>query len=260
MAASEGICADNPAAGLGGALAKKPVKKWWPSLKKIDALRALLLATDTAGASPTTRAASRFLALTAQRPGMIRRMKWAHVHGVDWLNPETSSPDAVWIIPAEEMKLEIEQRQDSDNDHKVPLAPQAVELLRRLRQSTGAGDFIFWSNRRSRDPISENAMNYLYKRLGYQGIHVPHGWRSSFSTYMNELYAKKPSLGISWERVIDLMLAHVQVGVSASELRYNEAKYFMMRREVAEDWATILLEGSQPIERVFSGPRRSPAP
>lgn len=259
MAASQGVCEANPAAGLGGALAKKPVKKRWPSLKKIEDLRALLFATDTAGASPTTRAASRFLALTAQRPGMVRRMKWAHVHGVDWLNPEASAPDAVWIIPAQEMKLEMEQREDSNFDHKVPLAPQAVDLLKRLRQSTGAGDFVFWSNRRSRDPISENALNYLYKRLGYQGIHVPHGWRSSFSTHMNELYAKKPSLGISWERIIDLMLAHVQVGVSASELRYNDAEYFIMRREVADHWASILLEGAQPVERVFSGPRRPPA-
>jgi integrase len=259
MAISLGAGTTNPAAGLTGALKKKPVKRRWPAITNINDIRLLLREVDTAGASPITRAASRFLALTAQRPGMVRKMKWSQVTGIDWLTPESPAPSAVWTIPAEEMKLEIEQRADDHYDHDVPLAPASVELLRAMRTLTGAGDYIFWSSRRSRDPISENAIAYLYKRLGYQGRHVPHGWRSSFSTIMNELYADTPSVGVSWERIIDMMLAHLQTGVSASELRYNRAKYAPKRREVAERWSELLLEGATPAGRVVSGPRRPKA-
>ena len=256
MAISMGVTGQNPAAGLTAALSKKPVKKRWPALTNIADVRKLLRASDCAGASPITRAASRFLALTGQRPGMVRRMKWSHLSGIEWSDPSLAAPDALWTIPAEEMKGDIDQRSDEDFAHDVPLAPAAVELLRVLHENTGAGDYVFWSSRRSLDPMSENALSYLYKRLGYQGRHVPHGWRSTFSTIMNELYADTPSVGVSWERIIDMMLAHVQTGVSATSLIYNRAAYAPKRRQIAEHWATLLLEGAETVERVMGGPRR----
>lgn len=256
LATSLGIANDNPALGLGPALKKKPVKKRWPAITTLDGVRGLLKDADTASASPVTRAASRLLALTAQRPGMIRRLRWEHIAGVDWDNPESDIADATWIIPAGDMKLEADDRADSNFAHDVPLVPEAVALLRALRQLTGSGEYAFWSSRSSRQPMSENTLSYFYKRLGYQGRHVPHGWRSSFSTILNEHYAEQPSLGVSWERLIDIMLAHIPDGVSSSELRYMRAKFTKQRRAIARTWAKLLLEGAVPLEDVIGGARR----
>lgn len=253
-----GICTDNPAAGLTGALKRKPVEKRWPALTSIREVRELLREIDTAGASPITRVASRVLALTAQRPGMIQKMRWAQISGVDWEDPDQSSDEAMWTIPAEEMKLEAKQRGDKSYDHDVPLAPATVSVLRAIRELTGAGKYVFPSGRSSRLPMSENALSFLYKRLGYQGRHVPHGWRSTFSTIMNEVYDDEAATGRSWRAIIDAMLAHVPEGESAAEWRYNRFKYAARRRIVANRWSDVLLEGSVPVERVLGGPRRSP--
>ncbi len=37
-------------------------------------------------------------------------------------------------------------------------------------------------------PISENAIGYLLNRAGYHSRHVPHGWRATFSSVMNERF------------------------------------------------------------------------
>lgn len=186
---------------------------------------------------------------------MIRRMRWEHVTGIDW-ESDAAAPQATWTIPAADMKLEAEQRADERYDHDVPLAYGSVELLRALRPLTGSGTYVFWSNRSSRDPMSENAIGYLYQRLGYAGRHVPHGWRSSFSTIMNEIYADELARTMSWRAIIDMMLAHIPEGTSASEWRYNRATFADRRRMVAERWAELLLQRSVPVDRVLGGARR----
>lgn len=256
LATSLGIANDNPALGLGKALKKKRVKKRWPALITLAGVRELLKDTDTASASPVTRAASRLIALTGQRPGMIRRMRWSQIEGIDWDDIRRDTSAATWIIAAEDMKLEAHDRADENFDHDVPLVSQAVDLLRRLRELTGSGEYVFWSGRSSRRPMSENALSFYYKRLGYQGRHVPHGWRSSFSTILNEHYADEPSLGVSWERLIDIMLAHVPEGVSSSELRYMRAKFAKQRRQLAQTWADLLLKDAVPLDQVINGARR----
>ncbi|GLK77436.1 hypothetical protein GCM10008171_26900 [Methylopila jiangsuensis] len=49
--------------------------------------------------------------------------------------------------------------------------------------------------------MSENALGYLLNRAGYHRRHVPHGWRTAFSTIMNERF--RPD-----REVIDMMLSH----------------------------------------------------
>ena len=78
------------------------------------------------------------------------------------------------------MKMKVE--------HAVPLSEQAVETLAVLRTLTGRGPLPFPSASDAHKPMSENALGYLLGRAGFRGQHVPHGWRSSFSTIMNERY------------------------------------------------------------------------
>ena len=44
--------------------------------------------------------------------------------------------------------------------------------------------------------------------------------------------------------VIDLMLAHVPKGLSSSEAAYNRSEYMVRRRELAQEWADMLLSSS----------------
>jgi integrase len=97
----------------------------------------------------------------------------------------------------------------------------AVAVLRAAHVLTGRGPLVFPSNRNARRPMSENTLSYFYNRCGYQGRHVPHGWRASFSTVMNEWAARNGTPGD--RHVIDLILAHVPEGVSGSEGAYNRA-------------------------------------
>ena len=56
--------------------------------------------------------------------------------------------------------------------------------------------------------------------------------------------------------IIDLMLAHTPKGMSASELRYNRAAYMPRRRELAQPWADMILEGAIAPAEIIDSPRR----
>ncbi len=56
--------------------------------------------------------------------------------------------------------------------------------------------------------------------------------------------------------IIDLMLAHTPSGMSATELIYNRSAYKERRRELAEDWAALILEGADAASALVGGRRR----
>lgn len=95
--------------------------------------------------------------------------------------------------------------------------------------------------------MSENAIGYLLNRAGYHHKHVPHGWRATFSSVMNELYPAD-------RHIIDLMLAHVPK--DKVEGAYNRARYLDRRRELAQAWADLLLKDAVDPVDLLLGPRR----
>ncbi len=256
---AEGAKLENPATEINDALRPLPPAKRYPALLSVEAIKGLMTDIDRAGASPVNRLAARILALTAQRPGMVRFMEWDDITGIDWADSEADSSDALWTVPAEKIKQELHLRSDEAFSHPIPLSRQAVDALRAVRWLTGRSPFAFPGARSGTRPISENAIGYLYNREGYKGRHVPHGWRSSFSTIMNEQAERE--LGndvrlLADRMIIDLMLAHTPKGMSASELRYNRAAYMPRRRELAQRWADMIMEGAIPPEEIVDSPRR----
>lgn len=237
-AIAEGAGSRDPAAVVSRALKPVPRAKKRPALVSLEALHDLIRKTEAEPASPLTKLASRFLALTAQRPGMIRALPWSEIEGVDW-HSEDAAPDALWRVPASRMKLMLELKNDEGFEHLVPLSREAVAVLRAVHALTGRSPLVFPSNRNTRVPMSENTLSYFYNRCGYQGRHVPHGWRASFSTIMNEWAERGGTPGD--RQVIDLMLAHVPEGVSGSEGAYNRAAFLHRRREIADAWGSMLL-------------------
>lgn len=214
-----------------------------PAITDLDQLRAMLRTIEAVPAHPITRACSRFIALTAMRPGTVQLLPWAEVAALDRNEP-------IWTIPAIRMKLTRERKESEDFDHLVPLSRQAIEVLDVIRALTGKGPFVFPSMRSPRQAISDSTVSKLYRDNGFRDIHVPHGWRSSFSTIMNERAMAAENAG---DRiVIDVMLAHQQDGVEA---KYNRAAYIPRRRQLAQLWADLLLEGFPPASELLTGPR-----
>ncbi|HWV54456.1 tyrosine-type recombinase/integrase [Pseudorhodoplanes sp.] len=228
---AQGVVENDPAEKLGKVL--KPLRKGrQPAITDIERLRQMIKDAEEDNARPITRLALRFLALTAVRPSELRGARWGEFEDLDGRRP-------LWRIPAVRMKGDLDRKEEPDGDHLVPLARQSIAVLRALWPLTGEGDLLFPSNRHAHRPMSENAIGYLLNRAGYHGHHVPHGFRAAFSTIMNE-WAERH--GKDHDRqVIDLMLAHVPK--EKVEGAYNRAAYMPRRRELAQNWADMLVKG-----------------
>ncbi len=230
-AIASSLATNDPAASVGAALV--PMKKGkQPSVTELDAARALLATVEAQAGHAVTKLANRLLALTAVRPGELRGARWDEFEGLDGKEP-------LWIVPPERMKMKRE--------HLVPLARQAVEVIKVLRPLTGRTPLLFPSVRHGHRPMSENAIGYLINRAGFHGQHVPHGWRATFSTAMNELHRADRD-------VVDLMLAHAPK--DKTEAAYNRALHLPRRRDLAQIWADLLLSDAAPAQALTEGPKR----
>lgn len=231
----------NPAADIKDALRETEKGSKQPAIVEVPGLIALQQSIDRSSSGPVVKLASRLVALTVVRVGVLRAAPWTEFLGIDWDDVDAPCPTAIWRVPAARMKLEVESKGDAAFDHDVPLPPQAVEVLRALRLITGKCEFLFPSYKSTAIPMSDAALSTVYKRRGFKGIHVPHGWRAAFSTIMNEWAVENGKEGD--RLVVDLMLAHAPRGASASEFAYNRARFTARRRELASVWAGMITEG-----------------
>lgn len=244
---ASGACEADPAASLNKALKEVPRSKKQPSIidglrdqdARLAAVRKMLADCEAERCRATTKLAMRFIALTAVRPGELHGARWDEFEGVDWTDTAAAAPEALWVIPAERMKGDKDRKAEEEGEHRVPLARQAVETLRVLRQLTGRLALVFPGERHVHREMSENTLRALLIRAGYYQRHVPHCFRAAFSTIMNERLKEQ---GRGDDRaVVDLMLAHIPE--NKVEGAYNRAAYMPRRREIAQEWTGILLEG-----------------
>ena len=161
-----------------------------------------------------TRLALELLLLTFVRTSELRFARWGEFDGLDG--------GERLAIPAARMKMK--------RDHLVPLAPQAIEVLRQLRQLHPTSDLVFPAATRSR-VISENTMLYALYRMGYRGRATVHGFRKTASTALNERHFNR-----DW---IEMQLAHAEGSVRSI---YNAAEWLHGRREMMVWWADYLDE------------------
>lgn len=156
--------------------------------------------------------ALRLLMLTAARPGEVRGAVW----------PEFDLDAALWIIPAERMKMRAE--------HRVPLSTQAVRVLRSMQLLSGAGTLVFPSPFYRSKPLSENTFNSALARMGFKGSATAHGFRALFSTVANEC---------GWNPdTIERQLAHIE----GNKVRaaYHRSTYLEDRVKLMQWWADYL--------------------
>lgn len=229
-AIASGIARSDPAAIVKGALLPVTRRGRQPAITDLGGLRDVLARGEAVPAYPQVRLALRLLALTAKRPGEVRAARVAEFEDLDGEAP-------LWVIPAERMKMK--------RDFIEPLSPAAAEVARLAIRLAGRGELLFPSPRRPAIPISENAIGYLLNRAGFHNRHVPHGFRASFSTILNEQFPERRD-------IIDFALAHAPK--DKVEAAYNRALYLDERRALATDWAAMILEGLGGAETLLEGP------
>ena len=215
-AIASGRARQNPAAEIKGALAPRPKKKHYPSVKPQELPKLLAdLATywERDKTSPLVRLATHLLSLTFVRTGELRGARWS----------EFDFDAEVWNIPAERMKAR--------EPHTVPLSRQAVSVLKELHPLTGHGDLVFPSRSGEGKTMSDNTINMALKRAGYEGKMCGHGFRSIASTYLNGVGMIRPD-------VIEAQLAHADK--NAVRAAYNRADYMEYRTAMMQFWADTL--------------------
>jgi integrase len=163
---------------------------------------------------PCTVAALKLSPLLFVRPGELRTMEWAELD----LNV------AEWRIPARKMKMKV--------DHLVPLARQAVALLRNVKPMTGHGKYVFPSLRTGERPMSENTINAALRGMGYSAeVHSAHGFRAMARTILDEVLGERVDL-------IEHQLAHAVKDVNGRA--YNRTAHLPARRAMMQKWADYL--------------------
>lgn len=234
----------DPAAAVAGELAAAAPVRRQPALTDLGEARALLAACVGVDAGEVVQLASRFLALTAVRLAALRGARWGEVEDLD-------GPAPTWRVPAARMKLAAAKKGDAAHDHLVPLSRQAVDVLRAAQEYSrnvpGPRELIF-PGRGGRAALGEATIGDLYARAGYAGRHVPHGWRATFSTVLNERHPESRGL-------IDRALGHVdgradkvEDGINRRvEGAYNRSVQLDPRRRLFQQWADLLMPpGTSP--------------
>ena len=189
-------------------------------------LGALLRAIEGYSGQPTTRLALQLSALLFVRPGELRLARWR----------EIDFAEAVWMVPAETMKMK--------RPHRVPLARQAIVIFRELHAMTGQGEYVFPAVDSVRRCMSNNTMNAALRRLGYSKEEVSvSGFRATASTLLNQMSRWNPD-------AIERQLAHME----ENDVRWaymHAAEFWNERVEMMQVWADYLdqLRHGSPADR-----------
>ena len=150
-----------------------------------------------------------FIILTAVRSGEARGARWG----------EINMADATWTIPA--------QRTKSARGHRVPLSPQALDLLRRVREAAETPIMehaLIFANGGGREMDRTIPLRHLQRR--FEGFTL-HGFRSTFRDWA----AEQTDTPVE---IVEHALAHLEG--SATIRSYRRTDYFEKCRRLMDAW------------------------
>lgn len=205
------------------ALALGDVPRWWRDLAQRDGMAARAL---------------QFVTLCAARSGEVRGMTWDEIDfggrdTTDTTLAATTATSATWTIPASRMKAERE--------HRVPLTPDAVALLKALPRTDSP--YVFFAPKGGM--LSDMTLSAVMRRMqeaevkaGRDGFldprskrpAVPHGLRSAFRQWAAERGFDRD--------MAELALAH-HVGTEV-ERAYQRSDMLERRRAMMAAWVGFL--------------------
>jgi integrase len=211
---------ENPVNGIGKALPSvKRRAEHMPALPWQDVPG---FVSELAGREGVSARCLEFLILTASRSGEARGARWSEIQG------------NVWTVPGERMKRGL--------PHRVPLCPEAVAVLEKMRGLDP--DLVFPSSKRGTDGRgkiqSDMVFKALQRRMGRQGFTV-HGFRSSFRDWCSES-AKAD------REVAEAALSHATG--NAVERAYARSDLFERRAALMDAWGRFVSGEAGQIVRL----------
>ncbi|MCR4298105.1 MAG: tyrosine-type recombinase/integrase [Gallionella sp.] len=215
-AVATGRAERDPTGDLRGALPPVKKEKHFAAITDPKKVGELLRDIEGYQGSYVVKSAFKLSPLLFVRPGELRKMEWA----------ELDLDKAEWIIPADKMKMGV--------THIVPLAKQAVEVLREIQPLTGRGKYVFPGERDHDRPMSDNAIRSALRRMGWANDEMtPHGFRAMASTILDNMGYKQ-----EW---LERQLAHEEPNkIKAAYKREAWRMYLPERTTMMQAWADYL--------------------
>ena len=210
-AVATGRALRDPSGDLRGAL--PPVKgEHFAAVTEPKQAAELLRTLDGYQGTLTVACALRLAPLVFVRPGELRAAEWADID-----------------LDAAEWRYHVTK---TDSDHIVPLATQAVAILRELHALTGNGRFVFPGARSNGRPMSDNAILAAMRRMGIGKDEMSgHGFRAMARTILDEVMGFRPDF-------IEHQLAHAVKDPNGRA--YNRTAHLGERRKMMQAWADYL--------------------
>jgi integrase len=198
---------DNPVEGVGRGLPRQSEKRGhFAAIPYTDVPKFVQKLSDVP-TSQFARLGFEFLILTAARTNEVLKARWTEV---DW-------DKAVWTVPAARMK--------AGREHRVPLAPRALTLLRSAHEINDGSHLIF-PGRSVGEPMSNMIFLMMLRRMGE--TFTAHGFRSAFRDWASEC-TNFP------REVCEMALAHSIK--DKTEAAYRRGDLFAKRAELMAAWA-----------------------
>lgn len=206
---------DNPIEGVAKGLPKQTDRdKHHEALPYAD-VPDFLISLRGVDAAESVRLAFELLILTATRTSEILEATWS----------EIDERNHIWTIPPERMK--------ATREHRVPLSPHCIDILKSARQLSGDSLFVF-PGRSADKPLSNMAFLMVLRRMNLKV--TAHGFRSSFRDWTSE------QTGFPRD-VCEMALAHsIKDKVEAA---YRRGDLFDKRRELMTAWSVFALSSKK---------------
>jgi integrase len=201
----------------------KPIKRHFSAITDPQGAAPLLRAIDEYHGTYVVKCALQLAPLFFLRPRELRLAEWS----------EFDLDRAEWVIPIGRMKRTRRDKEANPKEvHVVPLAKQAVEILRELFQFTGNGRLVFPGERGKDRAISDATLTNALRRMGYgkDEMHV-HGFRAMARTMLRQ------NLGIEPEW-IERQLSHAVDNPLGRA--YDRTTFLLERRKMMQTWADYL--------------------
>ncbi|MGC2458725.1 MAG: integrase arm-type DNA-binding domain-containing protein [Gallionellaceae bacterium] len=213
-AVATGRAERDPTGDLRGALPPVRKDKHFAAITEPKKVGELMRDIDGYQGSYIVKCAFKLSPLLFVRPGELRKMEWKDVN----------LDAAEWVYHVSK----------TDTMHIVPLARQAVEVLREIQPLTGRGKYVFHGERDHDRPMSDNAIRSALRRMGWANDEMtPHGFRAMASTILDNMGYKQ-----EW---LERQLAHEEANkVKAAYKREAWRMYLPERTAMMQAWADYL--------------------